>query len=63
MRVGTREIDAKLRGRLRARPRLQGAILAPAGATRRLPHSKGALYFPFTMGCPGNMPAASRITL
>jgi hypothetical protein len=62
MRVGTKEIDAKLRSRLRAKPRLQGAILAPAGALRRLPDSKGALYFPFIMRCPGAMLAASSTT-
>ena len=32
--------------RLRARPRLQGRILAPAGLRRRLPSAPG-LYFPF----------------
>ena len=35
-----------LRSRLRARPRLQGRILAPAGLFRRLPGAAG-LYFPF----------------
>jgi hypothetical protein len=35
-----------LRSRLRARPRAQGRILAPAGLLRRLPSSPG-LYFPF----------------
>ncbi|MDI6097291.1 polysaccharide deacetylase family protein [Actinoplanes sp. NEAU-A12] len=35
-----------LRSRLRARPRLQGRILAPAGLRRRLPTAPG-LYFPF----------------
>ncbi|MBG0562637.1 polysaccharide deacetylase family protein [Actinoplanes aureus] len=35
-----------LRSRLRARPRLQGRILAPAGLRRRLPSAPG-LYFPF----------------
>jgi peptidoglycan/xylan/chitin deacetylase (PgdA/CDA1 family) len=35
-----------LRSRLRARPRLQGRILAPAGARKRLPSTAG-LYFPF----------------
>ena len=62
MRVGTTELDAKLRARLRARPRLQGAILAPAGVMRRLPNSKGALYFPFTMRYPASMLAGSGIT-
>ncbi|WP_246613657.1 polysaccharide deacetylase family protein [Paractinoplanes bogorensis] len=35
-----------LRSRLRARPRVQGRILATAGAFRRLPTTAG-LYFPF----------------
>ncbi|WP_229071136.1 polysaccharide deacetylase family protein [Actinoplanes sp. DH11] len=35
-----------LRSRLRARPRAQGRILAPAGLLRRLPSTPG-LYFPF----------------
>lgn len=35
-----------LRSHLRARPRLQGRILAPAGLRRRLPGTPG-LYFPF----------------
>ncbi|WP_433380722.1 polysaccharide deacetylase family protein [Actinoplanes sp. CA-142083] len=35
-----------LRSRLRQRPRLQGRILAPAGARKRLPATAG-LYFPF----------------
>jgi peptidoglycan/xylan/chitin deacetylase (PgdA/CDA1 family) len=35
-----------LRSKLRARPRVQGRILAPAGAFRRLPETAG-LYFPF----------------
>ncbi|HEX5202852.1 polysaccharide deacetylase family protein [Paractinoplanes rhizophilus] len=35
-----------LRSRLRQRPRLQGRILAPAGARKRLPSTAG-LYFPF----------------
>ncbi|MBL7261391.1 polysaccharide deacetylase family protein [Actinoplanes sp. LDG1-01] len=35
-----------LRSKLRARPRVQGRILAPAGAFRRLPET-GGLYFPF----------------
>jgi peptidoglycan/xylan/chitin deacetylase (PgdA/CDA1 family) len=35
-----------LRRKLRARPRVQGRILAPAGAFRRLPRTAG-LYFPF----------------
>jgi peptidoglycan/xylan/chitin deacetylase (PgdA/CDA1 family) len=48
------ELD--LRTRLRARPRLQGRLLAPAGLLRRLPsapdpsasgHGRATLYFPF----------------
>ncbi|MGB8650863.1 MAG: polysaccharide deacetylase family protein [Mycobacteriales bacterium] len=39
-----------LRSWLRARPRLQGFALAPAGARYRLPHTLGALYFPFYHG-------------
>jgi peptidoglycan/xylan/chitin deacetylase (PgdA/CDA1 family) len=35
-----------LRSRLRRHPRLQGRILAPAGALKRLPSAPG-LYFPF----------------
>ncbi|GLW33085.1 polysaccharide deacetylase family protein [Actinoplanes regularis] len=35
-----------LRSRLRARPRAQGRVLAPAGLLRRLPSAPG-LYFPF----------------
>jgi peptidoglycan/xylan/chitin deacetylase (PgdA/CDA1 family) len=35
-----------LRSQLRARPRIQGRVLAPAGMFRRLPTSTG-LYFPF----------------
>lgn len=35
-----------LRRRLRARPRAQGRVLAPAGLFRRLPSAPG-LYFPF----------------
>ncbi|GAA4950900.1 polysaccharide deacetylase family protein [Actinoplanes utahensis] len=40
-----------LRSRLRARPRLQGRILAPAGLRRRLPSSPG-LYCPFYHDVP-----------
>ncbi|MEU4420122.1 polysaccharide deacetylase family protein [Actinoplanes sp. NPDC024001] len=40
-----------LRSRLRARPRLQGRILAPAGLRRRLPRAPG-LYFPFYHDVP-----------
>ncbi|XVU23119.1 polysaccharide deacetylase family protein [Actinoplanes sp. CA-054009] len=38
--------ELELRRRLRARPRLQGRILAPAGLFKRLPDTAG-LYFPF----------------
>ena len=38
--------ELELRSRLRARPRIQGRILAPAGAFRRLPRAPG-LFFPF----------------
>ncbi|WP_250037161.1 polysaccharide deacetylase family protein [Paractinoplanes maris] len=38
--------ELELRSRLRARPRVQGRVLAPAGAFRRLPRAAG-LYFPF----------------
>lgn len=38
--------ELELRSRLRARPRVQGRILAPAGLFRRLPATPG-LYFPF----------------
>jgi peptidoglycan/xylan/chitin deacetylase (PgdA/CDA1 family) len=41
-----------LRSRLRARPRVQGRILAPAGTFRRLPSAAG-LYFPFYHDVPG----------
>ncbi|MEV6306530.1 polysaccharide deacetylase family protein [Actinoplanes sp. NPDC051861] len=40
-----------LRSRLRARPRVQGRILAPAGLLRRLPSAPG-LYFPFYHDVP-----------
>jgi peptidoglycan/xylan/chitin deacetylase (PgdA/CDA1 family) len=40
-----------LRSRLRRSPRLQGRILAPAGAFRRLPSTAG-LYFPFYHDVP-----------
>lgn len=45
-RVRRRLNEAGWRGELRARPRLQGRILAPAGWRRRLPRQAG-LYFPF----------------
>jgi peptidoglycan/xylan/chitin deacetylase (PgdA/CDA1 family) len=38
--------QSKLRSRLRARPRIQGRVLAPAGMFRQLPRTAG-LYFPF----------------
>ena len=38
--------QSKLRSELRARPRIQGRVLAPAGMFRRLPSTAG-LYFPF----------------
>lgn len=38
--------ELELRRRLRARPRLQGRVLAPAGTFRRLPTTAG-LFFPF----------------
>ncbi len=38
--------ELELRRRLRARPRMQGRVLAPAGAFRRLPTTAG-LFFPF----------------
>ncbi len=37
---------SRLRSELRARPRMQGRVLAPAGLFRRLPTATG-LYFPF----------------
>src|SRR5690242_3134761 len=43
--------ELELRRRLRARPRLQGRILAPAGAFKRLPSTAG-LYFPFYHDVP-----------
>ncbi|MFG1991182.1 polysaccharide deacetylase family protein [Actinoplanes sp. NPDC048988] len=44
--------ELELRSRLRARPRLQGRILAPAGILKRLPDTAG-LYFPFYHDVPG----------
>ncbi|MET0418840.1 MAG: polysaccharide deacetylase family protein [Actinoplanes sp.] len=38
--------ELELRRRLRAQPRIQGRVLAPAGAFRRLPAGVG-LFFPF----------------
>ncbi|WP_433306692.1 polysaccharide deacetylase family protein [Actinoplanes sp. CA-030573] len=48
-----------LRSRLRANPRLQGRILAPAGALRRLPSTAG-LYFPFYHDVPPEFAAGLR---
>ncbi|MCW2600015.1 MAG: polysaccharide deacetylase [Frankiales bacterium] len=39
---------------LRARPRLQGYVLAPLGLTRRLPHAVGGVYFLLYHGVPDN---------
>src|ERR687894_461381 len=50
-RWGTRLADSELRRRLRSRPGLQGKVLAPAGAFRRLPRTAG-LYFPFYHDIP-----------
>src|SRR5687768_5963817 len=43
--------ELELRRKLRARPRVQGRILAPTGMFRRLPISAG-LYFPFYHDVP-----------
>ena len=59
MRLLSNEFDTKLRARLRAKARLQGALLAPAGAFRRLPNSKGSLYFPFIIRYQWSMLVAS----
>ena len=45
-RIKRRLNESSLRSRLRARPRAQGRVLAPAGMFRRLPTTAG-LYFPF----------------
>jgi len=45
-RIKRRLNELGLRSRLRARPRAQGRVLAPAGMFRRLPSTAG-LYFPF----------------
>jgi len=45
-RVKRRLNESRVRSRLRAQPRMQGRILAPAGMFRRLPTTAG-LYFPF----------------
>jgi peptidoglycan/xylan/chitin deacetylase (PgdA/CDA1 family) len=47
----SRLVSSHLRSELRARPGLQGRILAPAGTFRRLPWTP-ALYFPFYHGVP-----------
>jgi peptidoglycan/xylan/chitin deacetylase (PgdA/CDA1 family) len=41
-----RLVHSRLRSELRARPRIQGRVLAPVGLFRRLPTTAG-LYFPF----------------
>ena len=46
IRMKRRLNESRLRSRLRAHPRLQGLVLAPAGIHRRLPTTAG-LYFPF----------------
>jgi peptidoglycan/xylan/chitin deacetylase (PgdA/CDA1 family) len=46
IRVKRRLNESRLRSRLRAKPRAQGLVLAPAGIHRRLPTTAG-LYFPF----------------
>jgi peptidoglycan/xylan/chitin deacetylase (PgdA/CDA1 family) len=43
--------ELELRRRLRARPRIQGRVLAPAGAFKRLPATAG-LFFPFYHDVP-----------
>ncbi|HEU4423552.1 MAG TPA: polysaccharide deacetylase family protein [Pilimelia sp.] len=52
-RWGTRLADSHLRRRLRARPAMQGRLLAPAGIFRRLPTTAG-LYFPFYHDIPAH---------
>jgi peptidoglycan/xylan/chitin deacetylase (PgdA/CDA1 family) len=44
-------VGSQLRSELRARPGLQGRVLAPAGTFRRLPRTP-ALYFPFYHDVP-----------
>jgi len=50
-RIKRRLNELELRSRLRARPRAQGRVLAPAGMFRRLPTTAG-LYFPFYHDVP-----------
>jgi peptidoglycan/xylan/chitin deacetylase (PgdA/CDA1 family) len=50
-RVASRLVRSRLRSELRARPGLQGKVLAPAGTFRRLPRTPG-LYFPFYHDVP-----------
>ena len=50
-RIRRRLNESKWRSELRARPRLQGRILAPAGLRHRLPSAAG-LYFPFYHDVP-----------
>jgi peptidoglycan/xylan/chitin deacetylase (PgdA/CDA1 family) len=50
-RVAARLVRSRLRSELRARPGLQGRVLAPAGTFRRLPRTS-ALYFPFYHDVP-----------
>ncbi len=51
--------ELELRSWLRARPRIQGRVLAPAGLFRRLPTTSG-LYFPFYHDVPGEYAADLR---
>src|SRR4051812_2742352 len=57
--VKSRLIGSELRSRLRARPGLQGRVLAPAGTFRRLPRTP-ALYFPFYHDVPPQYAARLR---
>lgn len=50
-RLKSRVVRSELRNRLRARPHIQGKVLAPAGVFRRLPRTP-ALYFPFYHDVP-----------
>ena len=50
-RIKRRLNESRLRSALRARPRAQGRVLAPAGMFRRLPTTAG-LYFPFYHDVP-----------
>jgi peptidoglycan/xylan/chitin deacetylase (PgdA/CDA1 family) len=50
-RMAARLVRSRLRSELRARPGLQGRVLAPAGTFRRLPRTS-ALYFPFYHDVP-----------